>query len=89
MEEQTSVANKNVYKYLEGSEEQVKLEDTLEEIDLNEVKPSELSIFTVWIYAIGELGVSVGNVLYGLFYTTFLLEVTRVFASHVSKSIKN
>lgn len=52
-----------------------------EENDQKEIK--KVSFLKASIYGCGEVGVSVGHSLFGLFFTTFLLEVSKLEASKV------
>lgn len=89
-DEEDSVSQKGkLYRYMdeeEGKENLVSLEDNEDNIEVVQVE-SKLVWTTVLVYACGELGVSVGNTLYGLFFTTFMLEVTKLEPSYVSSLI--
>lgn len=77
-----------VYRYMdEGSTAEVESHVDLDEDDNTILEPtnveSKLTLFTVLIYGCGEVGVSVGNTLYGFFFTSFMLEVTLLEPSKV------
>lgn len=53
----------------------------MSENDHDEIK--KVSLLTATIYGCGEVGVSVGHTVFGLFFTTFLLEVSKLEPSKV------